>query len=194
MESALRDALAPLSRRRFLQLVGAVAGAGLLPLGCAREAPAGLRPAPGKPLRRLSERGYAVFQAAAARIVGEPGASWIAEGRVVPAATADAWLGPLPQLAERLGQGLLLLEYGVFPLLPKLRPFTALEPEAQDGVLADLLRSELGLKRDLFRGVRSLAFLTFYADPATRPLIAHPGPFGRGSVAIADAMRYDARL
>jgi hypothetical protein len=81
----------------------------------------------------------------------------------------------------------------VFPLLPKLRPFTALPAAAQDGVLADLGASEMGWKRDLFKGVRSIAFLTFYADPAVRPLMGHPGPFGRGPVSIADAMRYTVR-
>lgn len=185
--------LAPLSRRRFLALVGAAAAAGLLPLGCAPERPAWLRPPAGAALRQLSERSYAVLTAATARLVGGPGAEWIAGGRVTPAATADAWLTSMPHLAAPLAQGLLVLELGFFPLLPKLRPFTALAGEAQDAVLGDLAASQIGLKRDLYKGIRSLAFLTFYSDPAVRPLIAHPGPFGRGDVTIAAAMRWDRR-
>ena len=190
---ALLEALAPLSRRSFLRWRRCRAAAGLLPAGCGAERAAWLRPPPGAALRHLSERGYAVLAAATARLVGGEGADWIAEGRVAPAATADAWLDATPELAGPLGQGLLLLEFAVFPLLPKLRPFTALPAAAQDGVLADLAASEIGWKRDLFKGVRSLAFLTFYADPAVRPLIGHPGPFGRGSVTIADAMSYAVR-
>jgi hypothetical protein len=187
----LAAALAPLDRRAFLRLVGAAAALGMLPAGCAAERPAWLRPPPGTALRRLSPRGYAVLAAATARLVGEPGASWIAEGRVAPAAAADVQLAATPGVAARLAQGLLLLEFGVFPLLPKLRPFTALAPGAQDAVLADLGASALGLKRDLFKGLRTIAFVSFYADPAVRPLIGHPGPFGRGAVTIADAMRYE---
>jgi hypothetical protein len=190
---ALERALAPLSRRRFLGLVGAAAAAGLLPTACAPERPAWLRPRPGTALRQLSERSFCVLTAATMRLVGEPGAAWIAEGRVTPALTADAWLAGLPHLAGPLSQGLLLLELGVFPVLPKLRPFTSLAPESQDAVLGDLGASQMGWKRALYKGVRSLAFLTFYADPEVRPLVSHPGPFGRGAVAIDDAMRWEPR-
>lgn len=190
---AFEAALSPLSRRAFLRAAGAALATGLFPTGCGREHAAWLRPPPARALRHLSGRGYAVLAAATARLVGGEGAGWIAEGRVTPAATADDWLDGVPQLAGPLGQGLLLLEFGVFPVLPKLRPFTALAEEAQDGVLADLGASEIGWKRDLYKGVRTIAFLTFYADPAVRPLIGHPGPFGRGAVAIADAMSYAPR-
>lgn len=184
-------ALAALDRRSFLRLAGLVAASGLLPAGCAPELPAQLRPPQGIALRALSARGYATLTAATARLVGEPGASWIADGRVRPAASADAWLAATPALAGPLAQGLVALEFGVWPLLGKLRPFTALVPAQQDALLEELAGSRLALKRDLFRGLRSIAFLSFYADPEVRPLIGHPGPFGRGGVAIADAMTYE---
>jgi hypothetical protein len=186
---AFARALLPLSRRRFLALVGAAAATGLLAPGCSPARPAWLRPPSGLALRHLSERSYATLAAASARLVGEPGASWIAAGEVAPAATADAWLQATPALAERLAQGLLLLELGTWPLLRKLRTFSTLAPERQDAVLADLAEASLGLKRELFRGLRSLAFLTFYSDPLVRARIGHPGPFGRGAVSIGDAMR-----
>jgi hypothetical protein len=188
---ALGHDLLPLTRRRFLALVGAGAAAGLLPAGCAPARPAWLRPPPGVALQHLDERSYATLAAATARLVGEPGASWMAEGRLAPAATADAWLSAMPGVAVQLGRGLLLLEFGTWPLLRKLRPFTALPAERQDAVLADLADAGLGLKRELFRGLRSVAFLTFYSDPAVRAAIGHPGAFGRGRVAIADAMTYE---
>jgi len=187
----LAEALAPLDRRAFLRLAGAALTGALAPTGCARAVPAWMRPPPELALRALSERGYSVLAAATARLVGGTGADWIVEGRLRPAATADAWLASTPALAGPLAQGLAVLEWAVFPLVGKLRPFTALDPEAQDAVLAELMTSRVGLKRDLFRGLRSVAYLTFYADPAVRPLIGHPGPFGRGAVSIADAMTYE---
>ncbi len=61
-------------------------------------------------------------------------------------------------------------------------------PPAQDAVLADLAASRLGLKRALFGGMRALALTMFYGAPAARGLCAYNGPFGTGSVTIADAM------
>jgi hypothetical protein len=188
---ALARALLPLSRRRFLALAGAAAATGLLGSGCSPTRPAWLRPPSGQVLRHLDARSYATLATATARLVGEPGASWIAEGRLAPAAVADTWLGATPGVAPRLVQGLLLLELGTWPLLRKIRPFTALPPERQDAVLADLEAARLDLKRELFRGLRSIAFLTFYSDPGVRARIGHPGPFGRGRVSIADAMSYE---
>ena len=187
----LGEALAPLDRRAFLRLAGVALAAGVVPSGCARSVPDWMRPPVGLELRSLSPRSYGVLAAATSRLVGGTGASWIEAGRVRPAATADAWLGSVPALAGPLSQGLAVLEWGFVPFLGKLRPFTALAPGAQDALLSELLHSRLALKRELFRGLRSVAYLTFYADPAVRPLIGHPGPFGRGAVSIADAMRYE---
>lgn len=76
----------------------------------------------------------------------------------------------MPALAPQLARGLALLEFGVWPLVAKLRPFSTLAGAAQDAVLADLMNSRLDLKRDLFRGLRSLALLVFYAHPASQSL------------------------
>jgi len=123
------------------------------------------------------------------RIVGPRGAALVADRTVDVGMLADAWLARTPALAAPLGQALLLLELGPWPLLGKLRPFTALGPDAQDAVLAECMTSRLETKRSLFRGIRSLVFLTFYGSAATRPLTGYPGPFGTGSITIADAMR-----
>jgi hypothetical protein len=137
----------------------------------------------------LSPRTYAVFTAAAMRLVGPDGAAVIAKRTVDVGLLADDWLARTPSIASPLGQGLWLLELGVWPLVPKLRPFTALGGDAQDAVLADCMTSRSDMKRALFRGVRSLAMLTFYGAPATRTLTRFPGPFGDDTVMIADAMR-----
>ena len=132
-----------------------------------------------------------MLAAAIARLVGGEGAGWIAEGkRDARPRRPTRGSRRSPRSPARSRRASLVLELGVYPLVAKLRPFTALGGAAQDAVLEDLADSSLGLKRTLWRGLRTIAFLTFYADPAVRPLIHYPGPFGRGAVTIADAMRW----
>ena len=104
------------------------------------------------------------------------------------AAAADALLARAPALAGPMGQALAVLEFGVWPLVAKVRPFTALAGDAQDAVLEQLMRSRLALKRQLFAGVRSLALLAFYTQPQSRAVSGYPGPFGSERVPIGAAM------
>jgi hypothetical protein len=182
--SAAAD-LAPLDRRAFLRWLGALAAAGLLPAACTR-APAGLAAPAG--LRFLSPRTWSVLNAAAARIAGPRGAELVATGRVDPALRADEFLAGAPALARPLAQALLALELGVFPLVAKLRPFTALAPEQQDAVLAELAASRFATKRRIYGGLRSIALLGFYAAPEARALTGYPVGSPRPSAGIADAM------
>jgi hypothetical protein len=175
-----------LGRRPLLRLMGLGAVAGILPGGCTG-VPTGFEPS--TTLRILSPRTYAVFTAAAMRMVGPRGAALIADRTVDVGKLADAWLERAPELAGQVGQALLLLEFGCWPLMGKLRPFTSLDPAAQDAILTECMSSRLETKRAVFRGIRSLAMLTFYGSPATRTLASYPGPFGTGDVTIADAMR-----
>lgn len=183
----VRSELARLDRRGFLRLAGGIAAAGLLPAGCAAETPEFLRPPAGARLGVLSPRAYATFQAVAMRCVGPRGAEAIRARRIDPARAADAWVARVPALAEPLSQGLWVIEWGVYPLVAKWRPFTALDGARQDRVLEDLMRSRLDLKRDLFKGVKSLAMLTFYSDPAARTAVGHPGPFDARGIGVAMA-------
>jgi hypothetical protein len=165
--------LAALDRRGFLRLAGLAAAAGLLPTGCGPVPPA-LAPPPGVSPRFLTPRTWAVFTAAAARLAGPAAAERVAAGRLVPGRRAEAFLASAPSLAAPLSQALWLLEFGVPPLLAKLRPFTALEPRAQDAVLEELMRSRLATKRLVFGGVRSLALLACYGDAASREWMDYP--------------------
>ncbi|MEN8183493.1 MAG: twin-arginine translocation signal domain-containing protein [Myxococcota bacterium] len=191
LPAAQRSAALSLDRRRFLQAAGALAALGLLPTGC-RPLPAQLAPPQGLRLGVLTPRSYATFGAASARLVGPEGGRLIGLGGIEPARTLERWLQRLPETAPLVQQALLLLEFGVFPLVGKLRPFTSLGGDAQDAVLAELMSSRFAWKRAVFGGIRSFAFLTFYADPASRTLTGYPGPFGGAGATIADAMRYDS--
>jgi hypothetical protein len=182
--AAAEAALATLDRRAFLRSVAVLAAAGLVPAGCGGVPPA-LAPAPDRALLALSPRAYATFQAFAMRLAGPRAAAAIAAGALDPAGAADAWVARLPALGGALGQGLALLEWGVWPLLPKLRPFTGLDPGAQDRVIGNLQRSRLAVKRDLYRGLKSLATLGVFSAPAARSLVGFPGPFDGPGIAMA---------
>ena len=183
----LARAGAGLERRAFLKLAGSLAVAGLVPSGCGG-VPDRWAPPDGVPLAVLSPRAYATFTAAAARLVGPTGGALIAERRVDAGRFADAFLARTPDLAAPLGQALVVLEFAVWPVLPKVRPFTALSEPAQDAVLDELMRSRLSLKRQIFAGVRSLAMLAFYSAPESRAVSGYPGPFGSAAVPIGAAM------
>ena len=176
-----------LDRRGFLRLAGAAAAVGLLPGGCGGVPPP-FAPGPDAALSALSPRAYATLTAAAVQLVGPPGAALIERREVDVGRLADALLARNPSLAPPIGQALTVLEFGVWPLLPKLRPFTALDGAGRDAVLRDLSASSLSLKRALFGGVRALALTAFYGAAPARALTGYPGPFGAGGVGIADAM------
>jgi hypothetical protein len=177
-----------LDRRGFLRFAGALAATGMLPSGCGG-APSELNPPAEVDLQVLSPRSYATFQAVAMRCVGPRGAEAIRGGRIDPARAADLWVARLPALAGPLVQALWVLEWGVAPLVAKWRPFTALDGVGQDRVLEDLMRSRLDLKRDLFKGLKSLSMLTFYSDPASRSLDGYPGALD--APGIVAAMTYE---
>ena len=149
-----------------------------------------LLPPPGRELRFLTPRTWAVFTAAAARIVGPAGAERIAARRLEPGARVEDFLASAPTLAGSLRQALLALEFGVPPLLAKLRPFTALAPAAQDAILRELMDSRLATKRLLFAGVRSLALLACYGDPTSREWFDYPPDRPRAGADIETAHRY----
>jgi hypothetical protein len=183
-----RRELAALDRRGFLRALGIAAAAGLLPAAC-RRAPAGTRAPEG--LRYLTPRGYAVLNAAAARLAGPPAAELLARGEVDPALHAERFLAGAPALAAPLGQALLVLELGIWPALGKLRPFTALASAEQDAILAELAGSRFATKRRIFGGVRSVALLGFYAAPEARATTGYPIGAAEPGATIADAMAWD---
>lgn len=183
----LSRAAAMLDRRAFLRLAAVAAAAGLLPSGCAK-VPAVLAPPADLALTVLSPRAYATFTAVATRVIGPQGAKLIASRTIDVGAAADAWLVRTPALAGPLTQALAVVEFGVWPILRKVRPFTALEGTAQDLVLDDLMRSRVDLKASIFQGIRALSLLSFYSSAASRTLTGYPGPFGNERVPITAGM------
>ncbi len=187
-EASAYAAIAALDRRRFLTLSGTLLALGSGATGCGRSE---LAPAPERALTHLSPRADATFQAAAVTILGAGPAALVRRGEIDPARLADAWLDRAPALAAPLQQGLLVLEFAPWPLLPKFAPFSTLDDAERERVIAHLADSTRDWKRALFAGLKSLACLTFYSAPPSRAISHYPGPLHRGPGGIEDAMRYE---
>ncbi len=166
-----------LSRRRLLAT--GVSGAallvfgGLLPTGCARYAP------PARRMQFLSRKEYAIVSQAAARILGLPRDE---ESRV--GVFIDDLLANLPPTSQ--GQARLMLrvvEHGTHLFDLKAKRFTKLSPAAQDIYLEGWMRSSLGARRIVFRALKALAALGYYAQQESWDGIGYEGPWlGRETV------------
>jgi hypothetical protein len=160
-----------LTRRRLLQtgLGGALllAVGAVLPSGCARYLPI------GRPLRFLTRKEYAVVTQAAVRILGLPD-----EARDDLGGFIDGLLADLPPTSQ--GQARLMLrvvEHGTHLFDLKLRRFTRLSPAEQDAYLRGWMESTLGARRVIFRALKTMAALGYYAQTSSFAAIGYDGPW-----------------
>jgi gluconate 2-dehydrogenase subunit 3-like protein len=160
-----------LSRRRLLQTgfggVVLLAVGSLLPSGCARYS------AIERPLRFLTRKEYAVVTQAAVRILGLPDETRDSLGGFIDGLLAD--LPPTSQDQARLM--LRVVEHGthLFDLRP--RRFTRLGPAEQDAYLRGWMESTLGARRVIFRALKTLAALGYYAQTDSFASIGYDGPW-----------------
>jgi hypothetical protein len=160
-----------LTRRRLLQtgLGGAllVAFGSVLPSGCARYS------AIERPLRFLTRKEYAVVTQAAVRILGLPDDARDSLGGFI-----DGLLADLPPTSQ--GQARLMLrvvEHGTHLFDLKPRRFTRLGPAEQDTYLRGWMESTLGARRIIFRALKTLAALGYYAQSESFASIGYDGPW-----------------
>lgn len=163
-----------ISRRRFLRagLVGGalLGGAALIgrQLGGYR-----LDGAIAGQLRVLSAKEYLILQSAARRIVAPDGADAPSVDDVACALHVDRYLARLAPPLQRDVRALLqLLEHGS----AVSTRFTHMSPEQQDATLESWQSSSLAVKRRGFQALRTLAFLGYWRDDRTWPLIGYTGP------------------
>lgn len=146
----------------------------LLPSGCARYSPI------TRPLKFLSRKEFAVVTQAAVRILGLPDERGDEIGGFI-----DALLAGFPPTTQNQARLMLrVLEHGthLFDLKPKR--FTRLSPDEQDAYLRGWMESSLGARRIVFRALKALAALGYYAQPSAWEAIGYDGPWiGRVDVA-----------
>lgn len=174
-----------MNRRGFLKK--GLFGSALLVLGgggLALQPTRRLAPPPER-LLVVGERGFQVLVAVAARVVTVAGADPAAIARGVDEALSRAVPEGQKDLADLLG----LFENALPGLLldGRARPFTQLDPAAQDRVLASWRDSRLVLRRSGYQALRKLCLGVYYGDGATWPALHYPGPIDLGGFAHDDS-------
>lgn len=174
-----------LTRRRLLQtgFSGALllAFGAVLPTGCARYSPT------EQELRFLTRKEYAVVTQAAVRILGLPD-----EAREDIGGFIDGLLAELPPTSQ--GQARLMLrvvEHGTHLFDLKPRRFTRLSPAEQDVYLRGWMESTLGARRIIFRALKTLAALGYYAQTTSFAAVGYDGPW-LGRVEASSSFSHEA--
>jgi hypothetical protein len=160
-----------LTRRRLLQTgfggVLLLAFGSVLPSGCARYSET------ERTLRFLTRKEYAVVTQAAVRILGLPD-----EAREDIGGFIDGLLADLPPTTQ--GQARLMLrvvEHGTHLFDLKPRRFTRLSAADQDAYLRGWMESTLGARRVIFRALKTLASLGYYAQTSAFSAVGYDGPW-----------------
>jgi hypothetical protein len=170
-----------LDRRRFLKR-GLVGGGLLL---CAGALPfafrSTLRRRPRAPLRLLSADEYAVFAAAAARLVPGDGAGprWPTADALDCGGKVDALLAEVhPDMGSDFRRLLRLFESGLLGAVVagSPRPFTRASAADQDARLEAWRRSRFDLLRSGYQAIKRLAHASYYSSPEIYALVGYPGP------------------
>jgi gluconate 2-dehydrogenase subunit 3-like protein len=128
-------------------------------------------------LRALSPKEYLVMQAVARRVLAADAPDAPSPDSVDVAGAVDVYVAKLPDAVQRDVRALLqLVEHGSSLFRGRATRFTHLAAEAQDAALRDWERSSLTVRRRGFQALRTLAFLGYWRDDRTWPLIGYSGP------------------
>ncbi len=128
-------------------------------------------------LRALSPKEYLVMQAVARRVLAPDAADAPSADAVEAALAADAYLAKLPPpLVGDVKSLLQLVEHGSSLFRGGATRFTRMSASEQDATLADWQRSSLTVRRRGFQALRTLAFVGYWRDDRTWPLLGYTGP------------------
>jgi hypothetical protein len=167
--TAVEQLRVDLSRRTLLRTgfggVLILAFGAVLPTGCERYS------ATGRKLEFLTRKEYAVVTEAAVRILGLGD-----EARDEIGVFIDRLLVELPPLSQSQARLMLrVFEHGTHLFDLKTKRFTRLAPEEQDAYLRGWMESSLGARRVIFRALKALAALGYYAQPESWDAIGYSG-------------------
>jgi len=169
---------AVLSRRGFLRagIVGGVLLGGAAIVGRSLSG-YHLDAATASRLRALSPKEYLVMQAVARRVLAADADDAPSADAVDVAGAVDTYVAKLPPAVQREVRALLqLVEHGSSLFRGRATRFTHLTPAEQDATLADWQHSSLVVRQRGFQALRTLAFLGYWRDDRTWPLIGYSGP------------------
>jgi len=129
---------------------------------------------PTGPLKVLSPGRFNVLAAMAARFVTAPGADPVTIAHKVDDSLARA----VPEAQKDVGQVLDLIENGFVGLMfdGRPKPFTRLDPEAQDRALYAWRDSKLVLRRGAYKAMKNLCTTSFYRTEKAWLAAGYPGP------------------
>jgi hypothetical protein len=184
-DAALEALRVELTRRRLLQTgfggVLLLAFGAVLPTACTRYS------ATEESLRFLTRKEYAVVTQAAVRILGLPD-----DAREGLGAFIDGLLADLPPTSQDQARLMLrVVEHGTHLFDLKPRRFTRLGPAEQDAYLRGWMESTLGARRVIFRALKTLAALGYYAQTTSFASIGYDGPW-LGRVEAASNFTHEA--
>jgi hypothetical protein len=128
-------------------------------------------------LRVLSPKEYLVLAAVMRRVLAPDGPDAPSPDTVEAALAVDAYLAKLPApVVTEVSALLQLVEHGSALFRLRVTRFSHMTAAAQDAALHDWERSSLTVRRRGFQALRTLAFLGYWRDDRTWPLIGYSGP------------------
>lgn len=174
----MSDVTSRLSRRTLLKsglFGGVLVGLGSLGLALQKSRTRGSPPA----LKALDATEYAILVAMADRLCpalgpGAPGATALSVASGIDDLIAAADM----DVQQGTKIGLHIFENALTGALAgeRLVPFTQLDPEAQDRVLARWRDSSVGFRRTVYKGIVGAVFAVYWGDERTWARIGYAGP------------------
>jgi hypothetical protein len=167
-----------LTRRRFLRttLLGGALLGGAAVVGRHLSGYA-LDDATARRLRALSPKEYLVMAALARRLCAADAPDAPTADQAGVALFVDGYLARLDEgLVSDVRALLQLVEHGGFLFSLRGSRFTHQSSDEQDATLAGWAQSRLTVRRRGFQALRALAFLGYYRDERTWPLLDYGGP------------------
>ena len=173
------------SRRRFLKtglLGGAVLALGGVGLALYPSKEVGVATAP---LLAVDARSFQVLIAVASRIVTAKGRDPVAIAHGVDRSLSYA----LPETQEGVNKLLGLFENALPGLVldGRIKPFTRLSAESQDGVLESWRTSRIELRRLGYQALRKLCLASYYMEESSWGPLAYTPPQSLRAVAFDDS-------
>jgi hypothetical protein len=146
---------------------------------------------PSRPARKpfLGKRSRRTLRALAEVVAPQPPGLPVDHDAIVE--MVDVFVAEMPRFLQvAFPIGLWLLEIGTRIWGGTLRRFSKLDRARRDRYVRGWVRSRLGFRRDLIKGVKGLILFAFYSDRRVHPIIGYEGPRHAELVAAERLVRH----